>query len=310
MKFVNIGVLTKVNVNNMNSGEGYGNITTLKKVQDHHGKKYVYVSGQAVRRYLKETMTNFGLKVTPTNEDGEPDLKLKTKNPNEALKTIIKENEDLDLFGFMQAKGVRRWSVFKTTPLVSVYPYVDNEDLLTRNKGNKTETGKESERNMSLVKTELNAFNYMRGNFMIDYDRIGLFEDELTWEKESVIKSSERHERYLKLIKGIRYLYGGAKAARLLDELTPVFFVGAVLKAGTPIYLNSIEISDGKVNTQKIVETLNDFKDIVEAVFIGFRSGEFKNEADLKNLKLTGIKLRIGTIGEAFDALETHKLEE
>ena len=254
MNFVNIGFLTRANINNMNSGEGFGNITVLKKVESQDGKKYVYVSGQAIRRYLKETMNELGFSITPSDETGEPILNksITSKDPKAKLKEIIKLHPDLDLFGFMEAKGVRRWSAFKTTPLVSLSPYIENEDLLLRNKGFKTEQGKESEKQANLVKIELNVFSLMRGSFMIDYDRIGRFEDELTWETNEVINSAQKKERYKSLIKGIRYLNGGAKSARLLDDLTPVFVIAGVLKAGTPIFLNAIELKDGRIDSKKI----------------------------------------------------------
>lgn len=306
MNFVNIGFLTKVNVNNMNSGEGYGNITVLKKVEGHDGKKYVYISGQAVRRYLKETMQELEFAITPCDESGEAIIDKSitaTKDLKQRLKEIIKKYPDLDLFGFMQAKGVRRWSAFKTTPLLSVYPYIENEDLLLRNQGFKTEEGKENQRKANLVKIELNVFNYMRGSFMVDYDRIGLFEDELTWEKEEVINSEERKNRYSYLIKGIRYLNGGAKSARLMDDLTPIFVIAAILKAGTPVFLNTIELNDEKkVNVEAIQKQIKTFKGIISKVYIGCNDASIADIGQLQQIK----EAEVSTIGELFDKLEKY----
>jgi CRISPR-associated protein Cst2 len=305
-------MLTRINVSNLNSGEGFGdNISILKKLEDKDGKAYPYVSGQMIRRAVKDTSTCFDLKIMPTDENGNPlfDKMIKDlpKSPTERLKRIINESEDSDIFGFMEPQGVRRWSIFKTTPFVSIEPYNDsNIDLLIRNQGFKPATkGKEeaSERQAAMVKTELNVFNYLRGSMIIEYDRIGLFEDEVSGVKEQVIEDKEKKERYLKIIKGIRYMYGGAKTARLLDDLTPVFVVAAIQNAGTPIFLNAIEVKENTIRLDKMKEVLKDFDKIIERVYIGVRANTFDNEDEIKNLR--GEKIKICSIGEVFDNLET-----
>jgi len=55
--FLNIAYITKVNVASLNGGEGSGgNVTVMKKISNANGDEFAYVSGQALRRYLKETL--------------------------------------------------------------------------------------------------------------------------------------------------------------------------------------------------------------------------------------------------------------
>jgi len=55
--FLNIAYITKVNVASLNGGEGTGgNVTVMKKIANTKGDEFAYVSGQALRRYMKETL--------------------------------------------------------------------------------------------------------------------------------------------------------------------------------------------------------------------------------------------------------------
>ena len=59
--FLNLGYILRVNINNLNSSENPGNLVLLKKVQDVNGNYFAYISGQAFRYYLKQTLMQMGL---------------------------------------------------------------------------------------------------------------------------------------------------------------------------------------------------------------------------------------------------------
>lgn len=280
-KFVNIGYITKVNIDNLNSSENPGNMVVLKKVQDSRGNYFPYVSGQAMRYYLKETMNQLGMKITKLDKNGEYIIEAKSEG-DERYTEILNNHPDLDLFGFMEAaKGskkmaLRRWSPVKVSPLISIFPWKGETDFLTRKK--------EGQEGGDLVKVEINTFNFMRGNIVMDFDAIGASVDEMSYEIKDVIDSEEKRSRIEYLVDAIKNIDGGAKKARLLDDLTPKLVVVTLQKAGTPIFLNSLDVDEnGNVKIEYIKEVIDEFSEIIEDYCIGIRSGIFSNEEEIKS---------------------------
>jgi len=294
--FINIGYITKTNINNLNSSESPGNLIIAKKIRDYKGDAYVYVSGQAMRHYIKETMNELGMGLTPVDDKGELMIE-STKSGDERYEDIIKNNTDLDLFGFMEAaKGskqiaLRRWSPVKVSPMVSIYLWKGESDLLTRRK--------KDAKGGDIVKVEVNAFNFMRGTIMIDVDAVGSYVEEITYETKEVIDNSEKKERLNCLIEALKHLDGGAKRARLLDDITPKFVVISKQKTGAPIFLNALMLDDkGGLRTDLIKEAVDEYK--LDDYLIGIRSGIFSNEEDVKE-EFSGTVMKVN---EAFDKVK------
>jgi len=280
-KFVNVGYITRVNIDNLNSSENPGNMVVLKKVQDSKGNYFPYVSGQALRYYLKETMNQLGMKITKLDKNGEYVIEAKSKG-DERYREILDNHPDLDLFGFMEAaKGsgkmaLRRWSPVKVSPLISIFPWKGESDLLTRKK--------EGQEGGDLVKVEINTFNFMKGNIVMDIDAIGSTVDELNYDIEAVIGPEEKKSRIGYIVDAIKNIDGGAKKARLLDDLTPKLVVVTLQKAGTPIFLNALDVDEsGNAKIEYIKEIIDEFSEIIEDYCIGIRSGIFSNEEEIKS---------------------------
>jgi len=297
--FVNLGYLTKVNIDNLNSSENPGNLIVLKKVQDSKGDYYAYVSGQALRYYLKETMNQLGMPLTKLDKSGEYIIKTSSKESTERYGEILKEHPDLDLLGFMEAvKGggmaLRRWSPVKVSPMINVYPWKGENDMLTRKK--------EGQEGGDLVKVEINTFNFMRGTIVMDMDMIGARVDEMSYEIEPVLNEKDKAHRINCLVESIKNLDGGAKKARLLDDLTPKFVVVTKQKAGTPLFLNALDVDEeGNINIALINEILEEFDNIIEEYSVGLRSGIFKNEKEIKN----NFGDKITSVNKALDKIKS-----
>ncbi len=185
--FLNIAYIAKVNLASLNGGEGSGgNVTVMKKITNYKGDEFAYVSGQALRRYLKETLMQLGNRITEVGTNGQPtfkdekgdyiDLDKKFKDFKEKA---FKEFVDLDLFGYMFPNGGRRWSPVKVTPLVSIFPYKGEYDYLTRKQKPKSESDKKSG---NIVQIEIDTLNFMRGNIIVNISHIGNEIDEYTYE--------------------------------------------------------------------------------------------------------------------------------
>jgi CRISPR-associated protein Cst2 len=278
-----IGFLNKVNVASLNGAEGNGdNVTVIKKISDSKGNEYAYVSGQALRRYIKETLMQLGEKITEVNEKGEPtfkDEKGKQVDLNKKLKDYkekaFKEFVDLDLFGYMFPNGSRRWSPVKVSPLISVLPYKGEMDYLTRKQ--KSTNDKKAG---NIVQIEIDTLNFMRGNIVINIEHIGNEVDEYTYEITPILSDNEKKQRIDKLLDSIKYLNGGAKQARNLENIAPQFVIITKQKTGLPFLLNALTVDEeGNIDIETIKEALNNYE--YDEVVIGINKGIFKNEEDV-----------------------------
>lgn len=283
--FLNIVYITKINIASLNGGEGTGgNVTVMKKISDYQGNEYAYVSGQALRRYLKETLSQLGARITEVSEKGEPtfrdesgkdiDLDKKFKDVKERA---YKEFVDLDLFGFMFPNGGRRWSPVKVAPLVSILPYKGEYDYLTRKHKSKNENDKSG----NIVQIEIDTLNFMRGNILVNVAHVGNEVNEYTYDIEDILSSKEKNERVNLLLEGIKYFNGGAKQSRNLEDISPKFIVIAKQKTGNPFLLNSLNVDrKGNIDIEAIKEAIEDNE--VESLTIGISKGIFTNEDKIK----------------------------
>ncbi|WP_418178708.1 type I-B CRISPR-associated protein Cas7/Cst2/DevR [Aliarcobacter lanthieri] len=284
--FLNIAYITKVNVASLNGSEGSGgNVTVMKKISNSNGDEFAYVSGQALRRYLKETLMQLGEKISSVDEDGNPSIEENGKYPSLNVKIDDKQREkiyklvcDLDLFGFMLPKGGRRWSPVKVSPLVSLLPYKGEYDYLTR----KQKTEDESKKSGNIVQVEVDTLNFMRGNMMVNISHIGKEINEYTYEEKEILNKEERNKRLNILLDAIKSFNGGAKQARNLEDISPKFIIISKQKTGNPFLLNTLNVdNDGNINIENIKEALSD--NITEKYTVGIAKGIFSNEEEIKN---------------------------
>ena len=283
--FLNIAYITKVNIASLNGGEGTGgNITTIKKISNYKGEEFAYVSGQALRKYLKDTLMQLGEKITEVDEKGQPtfrdekgntiDLDKKFKDFKEKA---FKEFIDLDLFGYMFPNGGRRCSPVKVAPLVSILPYKGEYDYLTR----KQKVEDESKRSGNIVQIGIDTLNFMRGNIVINLDHIGNEVDEYTYQITPILSNEEKNRRVNILLEAIKRMNGGAKQARNLEDISPKFVVIAKQKTGNPFLLNALSVdADGNIDLDRLKEAIEENE--VESITIGITKGIFTNESEIK----------------------------
>ena len=284
--FLNIAYIIKVNIASLNGGEGTGgNVTVMKKVTNAKGDEFAYVSGQALRRYLKETLAQLGETISSVDEKGNPTIKdndefldLNKKMTDDIKSKIFKSVCDLDLFGYMLPKGGRRWSPIKVTPLLSLLPYKGEYDYLTR----KQKVEDESKKSGNIVQIEIDTLNFMRGNIIINTAHIGNEIDEYTYEIKEILNKDEKNKRLNILLDAIKNFNGGAKQARNLEDISPKFVILAKQKTGNPFLLNVLSIDvDGNINIANIKEAISEQE--VEKLTIGITKGIFANEEEIKN---------------------------
>jgi CRISPR-associated protein Cst2 len=102
-KSLSIGMLMKVDVGNVNAGWTEGVVTIIKKVERPDGFFHPYISGQAIRRYIRDTIGDI------LNDEINSNLLLSPEEAGQEKKSPVvtkgdpKKYVDDDLFGFMLA---------------------------------------------------------------------------------------------------------------------------------------------------------------------------------------------------------------
>ena len=309
MEFLNIAYISKVNIASLNGSEGTGgNIVAIKKITDNQGNEFAYISGQAQRRYLKETLRQLGENITAVNERGEPDFgeynaRIYASDKSEKFKDaefMYKNFCDLDLFGYMMPKGGRRWSPVKVAPMLSILPYKGEYDYLTRKQAVKDETKKSG----NIVQVEIDTLNFMRGNILIDINKIGREINEYNYEFNQMLSDEEIEKRINILIEAVKVFNGGAKQSRNLEDISPKLVIAISQKAGNPFLLNTFKIDKyNNLDTKPIIEAIKENLDYIESKAVGLAANIFQNEEEIKN-KFQEIDIEVISVSKALDTLK------
>jgi CRISPR-associated protein Cst2 len=217
-KCLEIAYLVRVERANLNASGTEGNVTLLKKVRDVDGNEYVYVSGVAVKYWIKEMFKEMkekgieGIECSPVLSAGE-------KNPitgvaEEQITSVGNPEKyiDDDLFGFLLPQAERkRVAPVKTNGLISLFPYTGDINLGVRY----DPKGKEH----ALWDLEITS-TVFRGNWLIELDRIGKFErNEIGNSKE--LQPEEKEKRIKAFLECFFNLFGGAKQSSFLTLTEP-----------------------------------------------------------------------------------------
>jgi len=308
----NIVSVFKTSVGSINSSFSEDNITIVKKITLPNGRELPYISGQAIRHYIREKWMEMGWKVSPV-----------TQKPTAAGKAASSmcdpvEYIDDDLFGFLLAagNGKKRTSPVRVSPAVAFFSFQDDRDLGVRI----TEEGKKDpQKMMPPFETEA-YYNYFRSNVLIELDRVGVFEDDyygkcnapqnLPKEDKSNPEKS-KVGRIEALINAIRDLWGGGKQARFLTDISPKLVIYTRQTTKKPIFLERLEMdADGeKIKDECITKTLEDEAHIVEKVIIGAADGfgGFSVGKELKYKKDDNSEVPVSVLSlkEAFERILT-----
>jgi CRISPR-associated protein Cst2 len=299
LKGLNVVWLSETDLTNLNAGEGESNYIDVKKFKK-DGIEYPYVSGQAMRFYLKEAMRR-GLEDTEymciPNDKGETCGDIK--------KCIM-----CDLFGFMttiKGKGaVTRVSPVKVSPAIGLLPFDENAnvDFLTRRHRVSEGTKMEGD----IVNVEIGT-NIYKGGVSIDMVRVGsdekVDEEKRTISIENMVDISEKKNRVQKTLESLRYLTDYSKQARLLTDFSPDIIAISLQNKYSHRLQKLFDLSNKReLNLQRLNEILNDVSEYSDKILFGMVSGIVKNEAEVKEAieaKGIGVKTPNEVINEAIN---------
>jgi CRISPR-associated protein Cst2 len=346
-KAIVLGMLFKVDVANPNAGWTEENVTPLKKIETPDNRRHPYISGQALRRYLRDTMAD----IVEFDDSGKALYQFSPEEPGPDPKSPILTagRPDLyiddDLFGFMRAvkgrgKTSRRESPLRVSAGFGLFPYAGDLDLGTRTALKVTH---DPEAGGAVFETEVTN-NVFRTTWLLELDRIGrwlAFENaesnpkewgkaegstlpvevtEITLPKqksfEGQLSLEERRKRAQALLRAVKYLYGGARQARLFIELVPQMLIYARVTKKIALFLNTLQVNpingQYELTTAPLEEVLKDYAGDIRALIVGLRDGFLINGRDalltsikdaLGEKQAEVIKPQIYSIGNAVDAM-------
>ena len=275
-KAIVIGYLAKVSAANVNASHTEGNVVVAKKVTLPDGTTVPYISGQAIRRMLRDRLEELGYPLS------EPFATVSGQEVTPPVRPW--DFIDEDLFGYLDPSGGRRrTSPVRVSAAVGLFPFQGDRDLGTRSF---ERFGQAMAAGGNMFETELYA-NLFKGTVLVELDRVGVFKPIETGEKnERILPADERMKRLQTLFEALNILWGGGRTARMLADLSPKFLVYARLKVKHPVFLEALtaHYEDGKyvLELEPLVNALEKFADYREETFFGIEPGIFGNEGEIR----------------------------
>ncbi|MBT9252202.1 MAG: type I-B CRISPR-associated protein Cas7/Cst2/DevR [Brockia lithotrophica] len=289
-KAIVIGYLAKVSAANVNASHTEGNVVVAKKVTLPDGSTVPYISGQAIRRMLRERLVDLGYTLS------EPFSQVSGQEVTPPVRPW--DFIDEDLFGYLDPSGGRRrTSPVRVSAAVGLFPFQGDRDLGTRSF---ERFGQAMAAGGNMFETELYA-NLFKGTILVELDRVGVFQPLETGEVgEQSLSPDERKKRIQDLLQALNLLWGGGRTARMLADLSPKFLAYARLQVKHPIFLEALVVryEDGKylLDLAPLVNVLERYESYRKYTIFGLDPGIFGNEEEVFN-----------TLGKYGEVLKVHE---
>jgi CRISPR-associated protein Cst2 len=277
-KAIVIGYLAKVSAANVNASHTEGNVVVAKKVTLPDGSTIPYISGQAVRRMLRDRLEELGYPLS------EPFARVEGQEVTPPVRPW--EFVDEDLFGYLDPSGGRRrTSPVRVSAAVGLFPFQGDRDLGTRSF---ERFGQAMTAGGNMFETELYA-NLFKGTVLVELDRVGVFRPlEIGEDAERVLPADERRKRLQTLFEALNLLWGGGRTARMLADLSPKFLAYARLRVKHPVFLEALvaHYEDGKyvLELEPLKNALDKFRSYREQTLFGLEPGIFGNEDEIRSV--------------------------
>ncbi len=276
-----------------NYGEGFGNISVLKKLSRGDGNLYSYISRQALRYNIIQQL---GWDNTPV--DGKSGVVQFAPNAS------IKDYPEIDLFGYMKTtsksdnkkenegeqgkkedKGgaTTRSAVVRLSNAIALESYNSDMDFL-----NNMGLAKRGNLENGIAQSEIQRTTYAY-TVTIDLDRVGIDGDE-------EISNKEKADRVCKFLDILMFLYRDIKGRR--ENLSPIFAIGGRYERKNPYFDGRIKLKGSSLDINCIKNIIKGDKDTEENTKVGYIDGMFSNSEEIKR------DLNPVTVSEFFKALK------
>jgi len=278
-KGLTISVIMRVE--SANYGEGFGNITVLKKMSrgDHH--QYTYISRQALRYSL---VNQLQWDDTPVEDQGVVQF---------ATDSTIEKYPEIDLFGYMKTKGKNqdgdngsastRPAVARLSNAIALEPFNGDMDYL-----NNMGLAKRADLPNVIAQSEIHD-SYYAYTLSIDLDRVGI-------DGNITIPDTEKAERIRTLLEGIQFLYRDIKGRR--ENLAPLFVIGGIYERKNPYFEHRVQMKNNAVVVDTLKEMIDSCDDTKNNTCCGVVSEIFANSDTIKS------ELNATTVAAFFEDLK------
>ncbi len=265
-----------------NYGEGFGNITVLKKLGRDDRKQYTYISRQALRYNM---MQQLGWDNTPVTAQN--------KVVQFAPEATIEQYPEIDLFGYLKTSAKtesekggsnKRAAVVRLSNAIALEAYRGDMDYLT-NMGLATRENLENAIAQSEIHKSIYAYT-----ITIDLDRVGI-------DGTIDLDKKEKARRVKDFLDTVQFLYRDIKGRR--ENLNPIFAVGGVYQRKNPYFENRLKLSGMNLNTDILLQILDSNDDTKHNSLVGSMSSVFVNDKEIKE------KLNPVSITEVFTKLKS-----
>jgi CRISPR-associated protein Cst2 len=279
-----------------NYGEGFGNISSLKKMSRGDGYSYSYISRQALGYNIREQLIE-RLKWNETK------VAMDGKVVQYDKKSSIKDCPEIDLFGYMKTgdnsinkKSNIRAATVRLSNAIALENYNSDLDFLTN-----MALAKRDNLDNAIAQSEIHK-SYYAYTITIDLDRVGIDEIITKYvegkepEKEIIeIDKSERAKRVNDLLKILKTLYRDIRGRR--ENLTPIFIIGGVYNIKNPFFENRLRVNKNCLDIKTILNTINIDKEVKNNTISGYIGNIFNNSKEIEE------ELKTKSIPEVFDYL-------
>lgn len=279
-----------------NYGEGFGNISSLKKMSRGDGYSYSYISRQALGYNIREQLIE-RLKWNETK------VAMDGKVVQYDKKSSIKDCPEIDLFGYMKTgdnsinkKSNIRAATVRLSNAIALENYNSDLDFLTN-----MALAKRDNLDNAIAQSEIHK-SYYAYTITIDLDRVGIDEIITKYvegkepEKEIIeIDKSERAKRVNDLLTILKTLYRDIRGRR--ENLSPIFIIGGVYNIKNPFFENRLRVNKNCLDIKTILNTINIDKEVKNNTVSGYIGNIFNNSKEIEE------ELKTKSIPEVFDYL-------
>lgn len=248
-----------------NYGEGFGNITVLKKLSRGDGNAYTYISRQALRYNI---INQLGWDNTDVYREGSGEKAVVQFAPA----ATIEDYPEIDLFGYMKTKSKSddskggasvRPAVVRLSNAISLESFKADLDYLT-NMGLAKRKGYDN----SIAQSEIHKSFYAY-TITIDLDKIGK-------DQNIDLPNKVKAERVKSFLKVVFSLYRDIKGRR--ENLAPVFAIGGLYERKNPFFENRLTLRNNKLDIVKIRSVVDSYEELGENTVSGYINGTFAND--------------------------------
>ena len=213
----------------LNYGEGFSNISELKKFNRADGNTYTFASRQS----LRYDIVRLGNELYGWNLDVISKAKGTLQFNDDAT---IEDSVEMDLFGYLKTgkKSLKRPAVVRLSHGIALEPYTGDMEFLN-NMGLAERIGEMP--NLANVENHVSLYTY---TITVDLDKVGV-----DLNNAIELSNDQRFERVQQFLEIVKLLSRHIRGRQ--ENLSPLFAIGGVFSMANPFYQGRIQIKQGNI---------------------------------------------------------------